>query len=756
MSEEQLSTPGVVTSDQLLKPESASVAPKSRVPNVADARSIVQRLIQDSDSRQNFYKELQRVLDANRPWAPNKLREAGQAWRANFSSGEAAAIQEAAVSPHYDIYHSGKLYFFVRTNLGNDPDECEYRSQKISEVANRMVDEWPGFDQNNQNMINDRVYFGKGFLYWPEENDWHYRYVPQHQVLVPNKSSTMVEELSVLAILSDYKVDELWEKIREKSASDRGWNKEAVFKAFANATQVDPSSGIIPDVMDIQRQLNDHDINTGYSCDIIRCAHFFVREFDGKISQGLVTLDPLKKGQDEKGNPTYVDDWLFHRESQYGSWTEVIAPFFLKNSRGSWYGSTGLGKDIFGVIKARDRMYCKLWDLGFLDCGIWLQAQDAKSMNSLGMVQIGAFNIIPPGLAAQQAQIRGNLDAPIAMLDQSNALLQRNTGIYRQPLEGRQKGNPPTLGQVQMEYADRSQLSNTAVERAYRQLDVFYSELFRRLSKDSEFKKRLEKAAIPIECVQDDNLDSVKASRVMGNGSPMNRMTAIGATKDLVPLMPEKGKENWLKAAVAAFAGQTEVDLWVPVEGQERRPDDHENLAALENATLKVGHPVYVTGSQNDVIHLQEHFKAMAQAGQSLQMGGNPADVVNYMDRVGGHCGQHLQRLSTDETRQPAFKALMQQFKQLGQIADKLRGHVNNAIQGQQKQQQQAQQAAMDPMTQVKIQKEQLSMQMKQEKHQQLMRQKEEKFQQGKQLADAKTAADITRKRYSAFQPEAQ
>lgn len=743
------------TSDQLLKPETAKTAPKSRCEKVGNARDIVTRMMTDQEKIWRFFAKLKGQLDGNPPYDQSVLTANAESWRSNFNPMEAQAKRDKAITPHYDLYSSGPYYFFVRTRYGKNDEERDTFSKRISQLANRAVDEWYDFDDQNQTMIQDKVWFGKGFLFWPDENDWHYDYIPQDKVLVPNGSKTNVEKLTVMALLIDYKVDELWEMAGGDSAKDRGWNRAAVLEAIWNATPRDPTTGTVPDYLGLQQQLNDNDVFQGYSCEIIHTAHFLVKEFDGKITHGILTLDPLKNVSSSPDKPIYQDDWLFHSPGRYDNWRQIIAPFFLKNSEGSWKGASGMGKDLFSILEARARLWNSTWDLAFLDTGVWLQAKTPKAVQDIPLIQAGVFNVIPPDFEAQQTQIRGNIESPAEMIQLSDTLLQNNTGIYNQPFMDRQKGNPPTLGQVNLAYTDRTQLSNSMVARFYRQLDPFYSELCRRLFRDKKFRKTVEEEGLPLEAIEPKYVDSVKASRVIGNGSPQARQLAINQTASLFPALNEEGKSNWIDDAIAANADQTTVERWNP-KRKDEQPSDHMNTAALENAALKEGAPVYVTPTQNDVIHLQEHFKGMAQAMASLKQVGDPQSVVAFTDSVGAHSGQHLQRLAADKTRKGAYQALLQQFKQLGQAADQVKEMVKQQMQQGAKQRTQAKQ--MDAMTQAKLRKEQLGMQTKLEKHRQQMQLKSESHrqdlvrrQQDMALNDAKTAAEIRRKNFSAF-----
>lgn len=747
--------------DNLAKPETTYKAPECRLKSASAALNVVNRIIQDNDKRQAFYKRLQGQLDGNPPYRQADLAKNAQNYRANFNSMESDSLLDTATTPHYDLYSSNKFYFFIKTKVGGSGYEKDAHSKRLSEIANRHVDEWFGFDNNNQCMINDMVWFGKGFLMWEDEMDWRYTYIPQWQVLVPNGSTTEIEKLSVMVIPCDLKVDELWQMSKSSRAGERGWNQQEVLRAIWNATPRDPTAGVVPNYMDLQQSLNDNDIQQGYASEVIRIAHIYTKEFDGRITHGIVCRDGIRyeaQGSSDGKLPAF-ENWLFHKIGRFKNWREMISPFFLKNSKGSWNGAHGLGKSVFSIVEARNRMWCSSWDLGFLDTGIWLQCKTSSSMQKAALVQNGSFNFIPPDFEVMQTQIRGNMDAPIAMLNESDSLLQRNTGVYR-PNMVQKPGNPQTATQYQQESQKAQTLSNAMVQRFFRNLDKHYTELVRRLLKDADFKKEVLDANLPKEVLEQKNVDSVKASRVIGNGSPQNRATAVASSMSIVPMLPETGRLNWLNDAIAAVADQDTVERWNPSEGAQE-PTDHKNIAALENIGLTNGGRVYVTPQQNHVIHCQEHFQGIVEAGQAIQQGGDEPKILMAMNTMHAHAQNHLAALAKDPTRKQAFKALLEQWKQLRGVIDELQGRVQGTMKQQKQRAQKAKQMQMDPLTQVKVQQAQQAMMTKQQKHQQLMANKQESHQldmaerqQDMAMKDAETAAKIHRESFSAFKPE--
>lgn len=773
----------IMGSDSLQKPTTREGVAKikTRLQKANRARDIVDRIVADSDQRDRFFRKLRAQLDGNPPYNQSELVRNGQAYRANYNTMEAESMQDTAVSPHYDIYNAGQVYFHIaydQKKIAQSPELVDGYSKTVTAIANRMVDEWYGFDANNQPCISDTVWFGKGFLMWEDEQNWRYKYVAQHRVKVPNTASNNIDELTVMVILQDYRLDELWGYIKNAKESEaRGWHSKTVMEAISNAQPKDPQTSATGDVdyMAIQQQLNDNDIWFGYTNEQVRCAHIYNREFDDKITHSIITLDRLKRNEGNRDEPKshaeaqqqardnppeFQDDFLFQKVGQYDNWRQAIAPFFLKNSSGSWNGSSGLGKSVYAMLQVKNRLECSTDDLAFIATMIGLQSKSGKSMEQAALIPFGPFLQIPPDFDVQQATIRGNLEDPLSCITHKDQLLQRNTGVYRQPLMDRDRGNPPTLGQVQLAYQDRAQLTNSMVSRRYRDQDKCYTEVVRRMFMDDEFKKRCRAQGLPDECLKHENVDSVKASRVIGNGSPQNRLLAIQQTGSVFNRLPEGGQNNWIDDLIAAAGDKTLVDRWNP-RPSSKSGNDHQRMAELENGVIAAGGAVNPSDTDNDVIHLDQHIAAKALALQSAQQGADPLKIVDFVDRMGGHEQTHWQRLQQDKSREAQFKALAQTNMQLVKMADELRGHVDKSMAQRQENAQKARQAQMDPMTQVKVQQTRQKMAHIEAKFRQSYQNKELQAEQDRRkaeqdmiLKDATTAAEIRRKAWSAFTPD--
>lgn len=734
--------------------------PKSRLKNASHARTLVTTLLDANRVRAFKNSQIQGMFDGNPPFSPTKLREMGQANRTNVNWGEGRAIWRSGLTPYYDLFSGSKYFFDVMTAEGNDRDQIDW-SEIIAEELDQTLKGDDEFDSNMQEMLGDFLGFGKGFLMWKDATSWRIQCVKQSKVFVADGSSQSLRKLPILMIRESETVDNLWAKIKDqKAATAMGWNIDATLYAIKNAMPKTRDSTTY-DYDFIQEELREHDIYYGLRAATVQMAHFLVKEFDGRISHFIVS----EVGINTKSTATQMpalpaeQDFLYRKIGRFKNFRECLAPFFLEVLDGSWNAATGLGKDVYAPVEAKNRLRCSAMDLAFIRSGISLQAKTANGNHKACLIQLGSLNIIPADYDVQQSTVMGDVTTPLTMDRSLDNLIRSNTGVYRQRMQ-REDGNPITAEQVKTDQANETMLGLSAVNRFYGSLDKLGRELYRRLSNPNltdltatteeekealDFQNRCMARGVPKIALV--NISWVRASRAIGNGSIFNRQMQLGQLGSLASRFPDSGQQRWLEDAVSSIAGHQAAERYCPRPPANQEPDDQEAVAMIENGMMKIGAPVLMTGTQNHTVHAKTHLLAASGAAQSLQQGGNPVDVVAYLEQLGPHTFLHLQKLAADPSKQAVFKALYGQWQKLTQMHDKLKAQVDQA-QAQHAQEQQRLQAAQSGMSvddQIALMEARHKMAIQGMKAQQQMQIRGQSHEQQLAINDLKTASEVRR-----------
>jgi hypothetical protein len=199
-----------------------------------------------------------------------------------------------------------------------------------------------------------------------------------------------------------------------------------------------------------------------------------------------------------------------------------------------------------------------------------------------------------------------------------------------------------------------------------------------------EFQQACIKRGVPSAALLD--IDSVKATRSIGQGSSAARMQAMELIGQYLPQLPESNRKRVINANIAAIAGQTGVDTFgIP---EETKPDGNDmSIASLENNAFQSGGQVIVDPDQNHFVHLTVHLQFASQIVQGVQeQQVDPRQAAQIMSAALPHFIVHLQNMESDPTRKEQFDSMNEQVGELMKIADQ----INSMAQDLQEREQEA------------------------------------------------------------------
>jgi len=747
-----------------LDPETGE-RPSSRIGNAGNARSLVQRLKFEDETRMYRYTRQMGLMDGNPPWNSQRLVDLGQGHRANFNLRESEGIVEAAKTPYYDLVFEVPFFAKITFNLdGADPNLLLQWSDIISEEYNETLLAWDGFDQNIQLHQWQMIVNGVGPIFWPHYIGWHCEAVKCRKVLVPQETRANVEELEMAAVLHSYRADELDQFIKKGGTYEPdgdGWNiplcKQAIIdSAFREMRQ---EWGI--ENYDLyQRAIRTGDLFYGiHRSDRIYVASLFIKEFGGKVSHYMITDSILGNNMREYGD-TLAEEvgYLFKRRNKYESFAQVLCPFFFDvGNDGTWHAVKGLGPKIYDFCDVSNRTFCQMLDGAVIGSGITLEAQDANAIEETQVALVGGATVVSPGYKVVQTRIAESLNGAMAMRNELLNVMQSNTGAYRQRLGEDQP--QPTYGQEQLLTQAEQLLNKGATNRYYNNLDKFHRETLRRLLDRAQnpsipggqdamnFVMRCVIRGIPEEVLTFKRIKKVVSTRSLGYGSPQLRDITTRELVTLIPYMDEVSRNHALRARAASLPGigMQSVDAFFPPIEKAGVPNAHTSLAVLENNALRTpGGKALVEPNQNHSIHFDTH---MQDAMQHTQEQDAPMNKLAHMEQAGPHMAQHLQAIQGDPTRKQEVKAKQKQLDQLGKFTDQLRQQIGESMQADEGQQPQGPPQLPEGVIEMapKMAKVKGDLELKARKQQADLALKTQKQEHAGRLADLKTASEIRR-----------
>lgn len=731
-------------SDSLATISDEGVVPETRMQSATQVQDYARRLI-DNDSRRSWKRSrVNGLVDGNPPYQASKLREAARASSCNVNWGIARSYLESATGAFYDLFSEAPGYFTIKTGYGNE-EQRELWSNIIAEEADNILRADTKWDYNMQLSQWDLVLHGCGPFLFEDA----YQVLPKAflcgDLKVPEFTKSDTGYWEACMIQATYYPPELYKFIQnEKAAKSVGWDVEYAKRVIAQAMDIRQEAGIQRGWEFYQQELKNNSLAYYDDSKICRVAHVFWTEFDGRITHSIVERD-TSTGIETK--------FLYRNIGRYKSFQNCIHPMYFDHGNGGYHHSvTGLGVKMYSAMEYENRLICNLADKAFAP-KILFKPTSTEGSQKFSLAMFGDYAVMPGGFEWQQTGVAGLMNDGLAMHGAIQGIIQSNLSSYRQQVPPDKRGNPATKFEKQLEAAQQSALNKTQFNRYYEQLDMLYSEIYRRLSnlnstdsRAKEFQDKCLKRGVPKEAIA--RVEKIQATRVVGQGSAFMRKQAIDSLFGVVGALPEEGRQNLISDKIAAEAGQAAVSRYYPRKKQ-LMATDQEAGAKQWVGLMKIGVSPEVTSSQNAVTFATVFMQAAAQAVASLQQGANPMEVLAFIEIAGPAIAAHLKRFATDPTRKQVFDALSQQWKQLASITDQLKQKIQQQMQAQQKQQQATQAAMTDE--QIKTAKAQSDIQIKQVKTQAQLQQSQQKHQlkmaqsaQGLAISDAKAASEIT------------
>lgn len=735
-----------VGSSESLESIKDGIVPECRMKEARGAQSLVSRLIDKDRKRSRKRAMVDGLCDGNAPLSDAKLREANRADAANFNDGTGRAFLESGAGAIYDLSTEAPGRIQIDTSHGNSEQRVDW-SRIMSQKADLMFFRDKSWDSREQTSQNETVLHGTGPYYFDDGHVVLPRAIPTGNLLIPDFAPSDVEEWEEAVILDQYMPPRLYSFIRnEEAAAKVGWNVEHTKMVIEYAMDQQQPANRNRDWEWFQNQLKTNSIDYVDGLKVCKLAHVFCKEFDGRITHGIV---------EEADTSGMGIKWLFHSIGRYASWYEAIHPmYFDKGRAGLHHNVTGLGVKMLGMMTYKNRLFLNLCDKAFAP-KILFKPTSAEAATKFQLTRFGDWGLLPPGTEAVQTPIQGFLQDGLAMYRTSDEMLRSNLSQYRTPVEPDKPGNPDTAMEVRMKASQSGSLANTTFSRYYKQLDLLYSEIVRRLcnlnstdARAKEFQKRCTDSGVPRECFG--RIESVQAVRVIGQGSPFMRQQVTQTMMGMFAHLPETGQANLMDDFIASHAGQSAVSRYNPRSvNMSTLVGDQKERANNQIANAKVGMMPTPSPSQNPLIFAGLFLQAATQAVSTVKQGADPRQVVQFLDIIGPAIHAHLKRMQNDPLRKQAAELLEKQTERLGKITDQLKKMIAQKAQQQKQQQAKTQQVMSDQ--QIKEYKVRGDLNLKSVKLRHSMATKDATTRQNLALNDARTSSEISLSHFRAL-----
>lgn len=731
-----------------------SKPPETRLEGAWETGEIVGALIEADSKRNHADAKIKGLIDGNPPYNQAALDEQNQSWRCNTNWRIGEAFLNIALSTYWDIVSEGPTKATCLTYWGADSDQRAEWSGIITEEFQRLNNEDASLTNMFRDSQHDMVLFASGPVMWLDAFDYRAKPIKCRNLLTLDKTKSNINDWKLAVVRTSYSADELYGCVRNaKAATSYGWNVPQAHEILQDAYPADPRTRQRHDWTYFQQQIRNNDLYVSMQAESIPVAHVLVREFpkEGEV-EGRISHMMVVEGQPNK-------EYLFKNVGRWANWRQVICPFYYDTGDGEHHSVKGMGIKAYGALDKINRLMCHEVDIAFMASSMNFQFQDAADKELLQMISMGPLNCFPRGMTLLQTGNTGNLIAAPGVV-RNNLLntVTSNLSQYRQGMEAEQ-GNPITAREVSWRAQNQNFVGKAGLSYYFEQGDDFYAERFRRAANPNipenvaggrealAFQDRCIKRGVPKEAMAQ---CYVTATRTVGWGSADERLQALMRLLSRYQLYNETGQQRILEDVTAADVGHSLMRRYIP-ETQSNPTMDYQRSQAQDKVGLmKLGIAPLITAEQNPVVYAETYILAAAQAQESLQQGGNPAEVAAFVDLAGQSAAQQLARFENDPMRKAQYDELKQRLDQIAANNDQLLKQLQQQQEEQAQQQEKTQGAMSDE--QLAEMKLQADISRKERKLQVDLNAKRAKTQQGLAINDTMTAQQFQINRMKATQ----
>ena len=658
-----------------------------RVRDVASARSIFNRFVQDATLRSSVITQVRGQLEGNRPFDPKLMQEQGAAGQCNVNFGDAQANRDRALTPYWSRINDAPHKIAVTID-STSPHSSEWEIA-YAEAFDEFLADWnESGDYYVQLMaaMKHMVDEGPAIFQWEDTNSPRFSAVNTERVYFPKNARMSQDTWDVFAMVRDFSPSEFYLKIKDtaskKTAENAGWDLAAVEAAIVYGMY-----GSARDPRDLTRWQDDmvqNDINYMSPFQPMEIVWMFIRQFDGKISARVFT---------RQGG---VEEFLFQADDYADKFQHFIRCVWYDTGVDSLIHSIkgfGIKNFYFGMLL--NRMKCRMVDGATTAFSINLQRnQDTVPDETPPVESYGMLNVYPPGLS--QLNIYPQLQQGMAVIEALDQNRAENSSQYRQQQQ-KQIQESDTATQANILASMQGQTTEAAASVVLSQVGGVFSECVRRLRKAGNsdpdakmFVKRLVDRGVPKNQIAKLDL-RVTTGANSGLADPVQRIQKLQALLPLQNAPGMNGQYIRTEFATALLGANGGKKATLPT-GVDSNPIQR-RMAMIENSLFGQGMDLPVDPSDAHFEHIQEHLKPLGPIVTQFKLTGQMPGGGHILALVIGleHTGQHMTYLKLDDTMKAQYQQVWPVFSQIQSIA---RG-ILAKVQKQQMQASQRQQMGM-------------------------------------------------------------
>lgn len=483
------------------------------VSSALQAFNIYQRFERHNLHRAVRNAQVARAYNGEHPFDQSKLNAAGQGWRSNWSTLPFVNTVDR-VKPRFTKAVADQKYLTNSVLPDSFPDAAN-KTDIFQETITKTLRQWSGWPDFIDRVASEDIIYGYSGAVHLSQYDWRPRTFRQEDLLFDDNSPTHASHLECFVVKVDYYIHELLKLIEEEDyAKDLGYNVPNIINAIRYA--MPPRDSLVYNPRQLADMIRDGTMfySQQKEARMIQTAHLFVKNYDGKIDHWWVNRSTISKAkvdnseatsQNGDSEPEAGEDGieLLYCEAYANSMEDVITLFTFEPGNGFIHGSKGMGRKLYNVSLAIDKLRNTLFDNIYLSA-LLMGTRDSAKIAAMQPVVRSPFMELPDGFVlADQPQMQINLQSFEFANNMLQALLDQVAGTFMPDQYQAQSGGhitDTTATEASLDAAREDEIKQAGLNRFWGQIQQCDQASQRRLcSKENiqaalEFKEAKDKA----------------------------------------------------------------------------------------------------------------------------------------------------------------------------------------------------------------------------------------------------------------------
>lgn len=373
------------------------------VTDVGQLKSIVVRLITENDERNKKNARIMAKYNAEKPYLQRELDAEGLGWKANFTTKPLATLIDR-VAPRFRMAVEGVKYL-TDARLPEDWPGATTKNEYFRKCVTETIRQKRGWVNLVDELSQENALFGWTTVATLDDVSWFPRHFRQDQAFIAKGTRQNVGECQAIVFKESYMLHEFLDKWGEdlQAARDAGWDTDACIEVLNAAMPTARQSKYSGDERVYEDMVRECSSACNYEdgARMVVVYHVLVAETSGAVSHYII--DEKKEKQ------------LFGRFDRYKSMSECCSFFSFQLGSATMHGSKGIGREIYNMASAVDRMRNEVADRLILAGKLVIQG-DSKMLKRFRMSVIGNAILIDTAYNIAQQRVDGNVE-PFFMLD---------------------------------------------------------------------------------------------------------------------------------------------------------------------------------------------------------------------------------------------------------------------------------------------------------------------------------------------------